>query len=381
MLFRSDNDPFPLWYAQEVEGIRTDVRVVNYMLAGGSWYVDQMFKQEYNSAPLPLSISSEKYDRGLMNYIPVYPVIKGAVSLRDAVDFIKSNNPRTKMSLRSGGKIDYLPSKELFLKVDSAAAVNSGTVSPKNAGKIVKKISWKVTQGYLYRNDVMLLDLIANNHWKRPICFVNPSSVSKVFNVEKYSHMRGLVYQFTPIPAMDYIKGVGGVDPKDSYRVLMSKNARWGRLNMPDVHVDRVSFRNSFIAKQSYIRLAQAMVNLHKYDSAVNVLDRGIYFFPNSKFPFNYYTIHWALLYYQSGAFKKGNKVATEIYNRYMGDLSYYNSLNNRFIPYYNNNIREALSALQQLSRFAKDYHQDALSKKFKKGFYDQLKLMEGTIK
>ena len=376
-----DNDTFPLWYAQEVEGIRTDVRVVNYMLASGSWYVDQMFKQEYNSAPLPLSIPSEKYDLGDMNFIPVYPMIKGAVSVKDAVDFIRSDNPKTKMPLQNGDKIDYLPGKELFLKVDSAAAVNSGTVSSKNAGKIVKEIRWKVTQGYLYRSDVMLLDLIANNNWKRPICFANPSSVSKVLNVEKYSHMRGIVYQFTPVPAMDYIKGVGGVDPKDSYRILMSKKARWGRLNMPDVHVDRESFRNSFIARQSYVRLAQAMVNLHKYDSAVNVLDRGIYFFPNSKFPFNYYTIHWVLLYYQSGAFKKGDKVATDIYNRYMGDLSYYNNLNDRFIPFYNDNIRESLSALQQLSRLAKEYHQNTLAQKFKKGFYDQLKLMEGTIK
>jgi len=118
------------------------------------------------------------------------------------------------MPLQNGDKIDYLPGRELFLKVDSAAAVNSGTVSPKNAGKIVKEIRWKVTQGYLYRSDVMLLDLIANNNWKRPICFANPSSVSKVLNVEKYTHMRGIVYQFTPVPAMDYIKRVGGVDPE-----------------------------------------------------------------------------------------------------------------------------------------------------------------------
>ncbi len=376
-----DNDTFPLWYAQEVEGIRTDVRVVNYMLAGGAWYVDQMFKQEYNSAPLPLSIPSEKYDLGAMNFIPAYPVIKGAISLKDAVDFIRSNNPQTKIPMQDGDKIDYLPSKELFLKVDSAAAVNSGTVAKKNAGKIVKEIRWKVNQGYLYRSDVMLFDLIANNHWKRPICFANPASVRKVFNVTKYCRMRGLVYQFIPVPAMDYAKGMGGVAPDSSYRILMNKNARWGRLNMPDVHVDRESFRNSVIAKQSYIRLAQALANLHKYDSTVKVLDKGIYFFPNSKFPFDYYTIHWAMLYYQAGAIKKGNKVVMDIYNRYMGDLRYYNSLNEKFIPAYNDNIREALAALQQMARLTKDYHQNKLSEKINKGFYTQLKLMQGTIK
>jgi hypothetical protein len=376
-----DNDTFPLWYAQEVEGIRTDVRVVNYMLAGGSWYVDQMFKQEYNSAPLPLSISSEKYDRGDMNYIPVYPVIKGAISLTDAIDFVRNDDPRTKMPLQDGDKIDYLPGKELILKVDSAEVVNSGTVSPKDAGKIVKEIRWKITQGYLYRSDIMLLDLIAHNHWKRPICFANPSSVRKVFNVLKYCQMRGLVYQFVPVPSMDYIKGVGGVSPDSSYRILMDKKVRWGRLNMPDVHVDRESFRNSVIAKQSYIREAQALADLHKYDSTVKVLDKGLSFFPNNKFPFDYYTIHWAMLYYQAGATAKGNQVVEKIYNRYMEDLKYYNKLNDTFASYYDNEIREALAALQQMVQLTKEFHQNKLSAKISKGFYGELKQMEGALK
>ena len=390
-----DNDTFPLWYAQEVEGIRTDVRVVNYMLAGGSWYVDQMFKQEYNSAPLPLSIPSEKYDRGDMNFIPVYPVIKGAVSLKDAIDFIRNDDPRTKMPLQDGDKIDYLPGKELFLNVDSAAVVNSGTVPAKDAGKIVKKLQWKVTQGYLYRSDVMLLDLLATNNWKRPICFANPSSVSKVLNLTKYMQMRGLVYQLVPEPAPDYIKGIGGVTPDSSYRILMNKKVRWGRLNMPDVHVDRESFRNATIGKQSYIRLAMALADEHKYDSTVRVLDRGLYFFPSSKFPYSYYTIQWALLYYRAGDyaknhhepakkyqqyFKKGNDVAEKIYQRYMEDLQYYNSLNDRFVPFYSDNIREALTSLQQLARLTKDFHQDKLSAKINKSFYDELKKMEGSM-
>ena len=376
-----DNDTFPLWYAQEVEGIRTDVRVVNYMLAGGAWYVNQMFKQEYNSAPLPLSIPSLKYDSGLMNYIPVYPVIKGPVSLRDAVDFIRSDNPQTKMPLQDGDKVDYLPSKEIVLKVDSAAAVNSGTVPKKDAGKIVKEIRWKVRQGYLYRSDIMLYDLIATNHWKRPICFDNPSAVTKVLGITKYCHMRGLVYQFIPTPAMDYAKGMGGVDPDSSYRILMNKNVRWGRINLPHVLVDPVSYRNAIIAKQAYVRLAQALVNLHRNDSAVRVLDRGLYFFPNKKFPFDYFTIHWALLYYQAGAIKKGNKVIMDIYNRYMGDLNYYNRLRPKFVTAYTDNIQEALGALQQMARLTKAFHQNKLSKKINNGFYTELKLLEGNIK
>lgn len=372
-----DNDTFPLWYAQEVEGIRTDVRVVNYMLASGAWYVNQMFKQKYNSAPLPLSIPAEKYDRGTMNAIPVYPMVKGEVSLKDAIAFIANDNPRTKITLESGQKIDFMPSRNLVLNVDSAEVVNTGTVSKKNAGKIVKQIHWKIKQGYLYRSDIMLLDLIATNHWKRPICFVNPSSVSKVFNIEKYSHMEGIVYRFKPTLAKDYIKGAGGVDMNDSYRILMNPKISWGRLEKPGVNVDRESFREATLPKEAYVRLAQALVNAHKYDSAIRVLDKDVYFFPNKKFPFGYFTIRWALLYYQSGAIKKGNKVVNEIFTRYMQDLKYYNGLQIRFVNYYSENIREALAALQQLGQLTKDFKQEALSKKINKGLYSQLKQLQ----
>jgi len=372
-----DNDTFPLWYAQEVEGIRTDVRVVNYMLASGAWYTDQLFKQEYNSAPLPLSIKDSKYDLGIFNLTYVYPRIKGKISLKDAIAFINDNDPRTKLTMETGDKVDYLPSKDLALNVDSAAVVQSGTVPALDASKIVKTISWKVKQNYLYRSDLMLLDLIATNNWKRPIYFANPSSVSKVLDVAKYCHMEGIVYRFKPTLAADYIKGIGGVDAKDSYKILMNPQVRWGRLNKPDVNVDRESFRNSNIGKQAYVRLAQALVNLHENDSAIRVLDKGLYFFPGNKFPYNYYTTQWALLYYRAGAIKKGNNLVNAIFKRYMGDLRYFNSLNDRFVPYYTNNIREALAALQQLGQITKDYKQIALSKKMEKAFYAQIKLLQ----
>ncbi len=373
-----DNDTFPLWYAQEVEGIRTDVRVVNYMLASGSWYTDQMFKQEYNSAPLPLSIPMAKYDQGTMDGVPVYPMVKGEVSLKDAVDFISSDDPRTKLDLNDGQKTDFMPTRDLYIKIDSASAVNSGTVSRANAKNIVKEIHWKIRGNYLFRSDVMLLDLIASNHWKRPICFDNPSAISKVLDVTKYCHMTGVVYQFKPTQAKDYIKGMGGVDADFSYKVLMNPDARWGRLNKPDVNVDRESDRNSIMGIQSYVRLAQALVNEHRYDSAVKVLDRELYFFPESKFPFDYFTIQQAWMYYQCGAVAKANDMVNGIYDRYMQDLNYYNGLQPRFFDYYNDNIREALSAMQQLVQLTKSYKQDSLSEKINKSLYAQLKVLQG---
>jgi tetratricopeptide (TPR) repeat protein len=372
-----DNDTFPLWYAQEVEGIRTDVRVVNYMLASGDWYAKQMFRKVYDSDPLPLSIPKEKYDKGEYNYLPVYPMIKGAVDIKDAIGFIADDDSRTKMPLQNGEQIDYMPAKTLVLKVDSAAVVNSGTVDKKDAGKIVKEIKWTIKQGGLFRSDVLLLDLIASNNWKRPIYFANPNSVSKVFDVDKYCHLEGVVYRFKPVKAMDYIRRVGGVDPERSYQILTNDQVRWGRLNKPDVNVDRESFRNATIAKQSYIRTAQALVEQHDYDSAVKVLDKGIEFFPNEKIPFDYYTSHWAMLYYKAGATEKANKVVEQIFDRYLDDLRYYNSLDNKFLDYYSEDIRMALTAMQQLAQLAKDNGQKELGDKLDKAFNEQLGILK----
>ena len=191
--------------------------------------------------------------------------------------------------------------------------------------------------------------------------------------------MEGLVYQFKPTLAKDYIKNVGGVDADNSYKILMDPKTRWGRLNEPDVNVDRESFRNSTIAKQAYIRLAQSLVNIHKYDSAVKVLDKGLYFFPGNKFPYDYFTTHWAMLYYQAGATEKANKLSNAIFDRYMDDLRYYNSLDDNLIAYYSDNIREALTSLQQLGQLAKDYGQKKLEKKMEKAFYDEIKLMQAV--
>jgi tetratricopeptide (TPR) repeat protein len=263
------------------------------------------------------------------------------------------------------------------LKVDSAAAVSSGTVDKKDADKIVKEIKWTIKQGGLFRSDILLLDLIASNNWKRPIYFANPNSVSKVLDVDKYCHLEGVVYRFKPVKAMDYIRHVGGVDAGRSYKILTDDEARWGRLNEPDVNVDRESFRNATIAKQSYIRAAQALVELHQYDSAVKVLDKGIEFFPNEKFPFDYYTSHWAMLYYQAGATEKANKVVEQIFQRYLDDLGYYNSLDNKFLDYYSDDIRMALTALQQLAQLAKDNGQKELGKKLDKTFKEQLGILK----
>jgi len=367
-----DNDTFPLWYVQEVEGIRTDVRVVNFMLASGDWYVDQMFRKVYESDPLPLSNSRKFYAKGSQNYMPVFERVEGTVELKDLVNFVGSDDTRTQINYE-GEWINYVPARKLELTVDKAAVLESGTVAPEDSAQIVDKISWQISQGYLYRNDLMLLDLIATNNWERPIYFANPSSVSKVLNIDKYCHLEGIVYRFKPTVAKDYIKRVGGVNPERTYEILMADDVRWGRLNEPDVTVDRESDRNSNMIKQDYLRLAQAMVNEKKNDSAVAVLDRGIYFFPDNKIHFDYFMIPWADMYYKAGAVEKGNDLVNLLYNRYKEDLDYYTSLDKKFMQFYTDDIQESFAVLQRLSELAKENNQNDLSDEIRTYLYDQV--------
>ncbi len=357
-----DNDTFPLWYVQEVEGIRTDVRVVNYMLSSGDWYVNQMFRKAYDSDPLPLTIPNNKYQMGFMNYVPVFVRVEERQELRDLIGFIANDDKRTKVPLQDGNWIDYLPTKKIKLTIDSATVVNTGTVRPENADKIVDEITWNISQNALYRNDLMLLDFIATNNWERPVYFANPNSHAGVLNVDKYCHLEGIVYRLKPYVAPEYVSRVGGVDADRTYEVLMADDVRWGRLNADDVTVDRESDRTLGIMKQNYLRLAQALSNEGKYDSVKKVLDKGLGFFPGNKIVFDFYMLPWADNYFRTGETEKGKEVLTQITDRYREDLGYYTSLNSRFIGYYDDQIQEALAVIQRSSQLAKEYKLTELS-------------------
>jgi len=368
-----DNDTFPLWYAQEVEGFRTDVRVVNYMLSSGDWYVNQMGKKVYDSERLPLSISPKFYQMGDQNYMPVFERIEERSSVQDAINFVKNDTKGSKMPLQNGSWINYMPVKKLSLKIDSAQVVNTGSVGPEHADKIVSLITWDIKQNGLFRNDLMLLDIIATNNWERPIYFANPNSIKKVLDVDKYCHLEGVVYRFMPYPAKQHINKVGGVEPERSYEILMADDVRWGRLNEDDVTVDRESDRNAGMIKQNYLRLGQTLLADNKADSAILALDRGLEFFPNKKFPFDYFMIPWAGIYYEAGAEDKANEVVETIFKRYSEELAYYNSLSPRFSDAYQNEVQESLAVLQRLGQVTREFKQVEISNQIDSLFYEEV--------
>jgi hypothetical protein len=374
LITNGDNDTFPLWYAQEVEGIRTDVRVVNYMLASGEWYVHQLGRKIYNSDQLPFTLTPEQYNKGVNEMIPFYEMSKERLALKDVIDFIASDDERAKLPLQSGEKIHFLPTKHLTLAIDSAYMVNNGLIPKYMAGNMVKSIDWDVKSNYLYKNDLMFLDFLATNNWKRPVYFATPSSVSDVLDIEKYCHQEGFVSRFLPVIAKGYIEGLGGVDAEGSYDIMMNK-CKWGNLADPKVYVDRESYRNSMIPKQNFIRLAIQLMEEGKKDMAVKAIDRCQEAFPNSKITYDYYMMQFADIYYKCGATAKGSKLVETLAGIYEENLNYYSSLSPEFSANYQSDMEQGMAVLDRLASMAKENKQEAIAKKI-----DQFMQMKSKI-
>lgn len=370
-----DNDTFPLWYVQEVENFRTDMRVVNYMLASGDWYVHQMAKKVYESERLPLTLTPEQYNKGVNEYIPVLERIQGPIELMEAIRFIADDREQTKVPLQSGERINYLPSRRLKITIDKDAVIRSGAVPASMRDMIVDEIIWEVKQNGLYKNDLMLLDFLATNNWQRPIYFANPNSVSKVLDADKYCHMEGVVFRFLPVLAPEYYRNMGGVNAEVSFDVLVNQ-ASWGNLQKEKVTVDRESYRNSALAKQSYMRTAQALINLNRKDSAIRVLDKSLEFFPHHKIAFDFYMLPWVDLYFEAGASDKAISIMRTLSDRYLDDLEYYSRLSPRFSVFYERQSQEALAVIQRLSDIARQKNLNDFSEELDNALDLQLKKM-----
>jgi len=363
LITNGDNDTFPLWYVQEVEDFRTDVRVVNYMLSSGYWYVHQLGKKVYDSEPLKFTLTPDQYEKGRNQYIMyVDRGITNPVEVKELIDFIASDDERTKLPLTSGEKINYMPVKKLRLTVDSAKCVENGIVPPELAHLIVPYIEWEIRQNALYKNDLMLLDFLANNNWERPLYFANPSSIEKVFDIDEYCHLEGNVYKFMPVKATDYIPGLGGINADKSYEAYMY-DYKWGNLHDPSVTVDRESYRHARIQKQNFLRVAQSLLNKGKADEAAAVLDSCLYYFPYDKIHYDIIMMPFIEIYYDAGRIETANEEARKMIEVCDQELTYFLSLEPDFADrIYATEMQQNIAVLQRIAEVTRDNGQDELS-------------------
>lgn len=367
LITNGDNDTFPLWYAQEVEGIRTDVRVVNFMLSSGDWYVHQLMRKVYKSEALPFTLTYDQYNKGINEVCYYSGQIQDRYELQELIDLIAGESPQSRF--KSGSRsFAIFPTKKVRITVDSASLVKNGIVPASLADRVVSSVEWDIKSNYLGKNDLMLLDFLAKNKFKRPIYFASPSSLSDAVDVDKYCYQEGFVYRFMPVRPdnQDFIKGVGSVNADISYDIMMNK-CKWGNLNMPGVYVDRESYRNTMIPKQNFARLARKLTLENKMDSAVRVCDYVQQIFPDNKIHFDYYMIQFVDVYFKAGAFEKGNKLANRLMQIYQQNTDYYLSLNPEFRGNYDEDLNEAFGFFNSMKQIAEQYDQKDIVKRVDK--------------
>lgn len=323
-----DNDTFPLWYAQEVEGVRTDVRVVNLSLFSTEWYVDQMKRAAYESAPIPSTLTWDKYKQGTRDYIPVYDRGLGHVEVKDVIDFIGNDSEQTKIPT-SRGKSNYCPTDKLKLTVDKEAIIRNGLVPEGMEDQIVDEIKWKISGQGLTKAQMMILDILANFNWERPIYFAITVGADNFQGLEDYFQLEGLAYHLTPFKNASADGQVGKVATDKMFDNLINK-FKWGNMGDPSVYLDETNMRMTMNFRNNFARLADALIAEGDTTRARIVLDRCVEVMPNEAISYNYFNIPIADAYYRLGEREKASEIVRVLADNYFDEMDYYTSIDQK---------------------------------------------------
>jgi hypothetical protein len=363
-----DNDTFPLWYAQEVEGIRTDVRVMNLSYLGADWYIQQMQRKAYDSDPVPFSMTLDKYRSGKRDIVYVLDRVKGYADLRQVIDFVASDDPRTKQLPDITQKIDFIPTRRFILPVDTTMVLKNGTVSRSNAAKLQPEMKWELgpERNYITKNHLMILDLLANNNWERPIYYAITVSEDNYLNLDNYFQMEGMAYRIVPFASPGDMFGRGGMNTDIMFNNMVNK-FRWGGVENPNLYLDENVLRMLGNFRSSFARLALQLISEHKPDSARKALEKCLEVIPDKVVPFNVYNILLVEAYYQLGDFDKANQIVAGIKSNVYQDMDYFINLGRKYTTYLMYEKRVAFYTIDELRRMATTYNQTELKTEMEK--------------
>jgi len=284
-----DNDTYPLWYAQEVENIRTDVRVVNLSLIAVDWYINKLRNKVNDSAPLKFSLSEEAYRGKKRNQI-IFMGEGQAVDLRQELNFIADDNNMRRG--QSGGMLNVSRTKNYYIPINKQQALQSGWVEQEDADLMVSKIpiSFGKNDDYFTKDELAVMDILANNLQDRPIYFAVTCKNEKLLGLNDYMQLEGLGLRVMPIKSNSLkelvIYGSGRVDTDATYNNIMDKWA-WGNFDKVDTHISSSYGAELQAMKIVMMRTANALLNEGKKEKALNLAKKFFEAFPHFNFPYD----------------------------------------------------------------------------------------------
>lgn len=376
-----DNDTYPLWYAQNVEGIRTDVRIINQSLLPTDWYSQVLLTKVYKSEPLPLTITKDQLAAGVNDYF----------QYQESKDFAPKDLSTVLKQMMSG-KSPYYSTRKFKVPVNKQAVIDAGVVSIKDTADIVDDIFIDFPGRGLNKGDLVLLDLIATNAakgWKRPICFTTTSGSDGFLNMEAYFERRGLVYQLIPIKSQASRNNVSRVNEDVVYDNLMKHYRYSGMKEKPNFYLDDkativpstiqnmfVSLSGHFLGKIEEIKMRDSGLlipgNKEKIDGYKEKI-RNLMIKCETEIPEKVlltkgqmkYNI--AMIWHEVGDMKKAEQHLSELYEISRQEVRYFIKFGSRKTMYMRGLTKDAFDVMERCANTAKEWKLDVLSSKWEK--------------
>lgn len=318
-----DNDTFPLWYVQEVEGFRTDVRVIVLSYFDTDWYVNQMTRPVNESEALPFSLAPERYQKGTNDVLYVTER-EGldAISVNEYLKLLNSGSELLRM--QTGGKsvVNMVPSRNLILEVDSAAVASKNIIPEEFAPLFTPQMNLQVKGQYVTKGTLMLIDLITTNNWERPIYFNNTSLATIGINLEEHVVMEGLTYRLLPIRKPEFIREEL-VNPDLAMKNFMENFAFRGMDN-PDAYLDEEYRRFASNHRSALNSIAIALLDQDRMEDAATLLNYGLKVMPNEAIPYDLSSGQSVPLFFEVGEDEKALDIIDKVSKKSLDMIEFY---------------------------------------------------------